>query len=218
MAWNARVGLATLSRVKDDAALVDRLYTDIEWALSQGLPQTDLVPMLERLARSAPPHTPHYVYAKRQLAELLVQKQPFRAARLAQDVLSQQADDRAYSVLGLSHMILGNYHLAEKAYRQALALVPHCPWYAHNLGHLLDVALDRPEKALPYLKLARTGLPHEPEIASSYAHALLHARQPTEALRELLAAVDHDESRAREVLARWSHALNNQVDSASIPR
>ncbi len=193
-------------RVNDDAALVDRLYTDIEWALSQGLPQTDLVPMLERLARQAPPHTPHYIYAKRQLAEILVREHPFRAARLAQDVLAQQSDDRAWSVVGLSHMILGNYRLAEKAFRQALRMVPHCPWYAHNLGHLLDAALHRPQDALKYLLLARRGLPHEPEIASSYAHALLRAGQPQQAWTELLEAVAHDEDRARRVWTRWSQA------------
>lgn len=190
--------------VNEDAALVDRLYTDIEWALSQGLPQTDLVFMLERLAKEAPPHTQHYVYAKRQLAELLVRHHPFRAARLAQDVLAQQPDDRASAVLGLSHMILGNYRLAEKAYRQALRMVPHCPWYAHNLGHLLDAALDRPEDALRYLLLARRGLPQEPEIASSYAHALLRAGKPDEAKRQLLIAVDQDHERAAQILDRWT--------------
>lgn len=192
--------------MKEDAALVHRLYTDIEWALAQGLPQTDLVCMLERLARQAEHGSVHYVYAKRQLAELVVRNHPFRAARLAQDVLSVQPDDRAYSVLGLSHMMLGNYRLAESAYRKALAMVPHCPWYAHNLGHLLDVALERSEEALKHLLLALRALPHEPEIRSSYAHALLRAGKSEEARRQLLIAVDHDDGRADDILDRWSKA------------
>jgi len=189
--------------VSEDAALVHRLYTDIEWALSQGLPQTDLVGMLERLAREAAPGSVHYVYAKRQLAELIVQHQPFRAARLAQDVLSVQQDDRAYSVVGLAHMMLGNYRLSEAAYRKALAMVPHCPWYAHNLGHLLDAALERSQDALRYLLLAVNALPHEPEIRSSYAHALLRAGRPEEARRQLMIAVDDDAAKAARILERW---------------
>lgn len=186
-----------------DAAQVDRLYTDIEWALAQGLPLADLVPMLERLARQAEPGSAHAIYAKRQLAELLVRTKPFRAARLAREVLSWQPDDRCFAVVGLSCMLMGHYALAEKAYRQALAMVPHCPWYAHNLGHLLDAALDRPQEGLKYLSIARRGLPHEPEIASSRAHALLRAGDRKEGLRELLVAVEGDLEKAQSVLERW---------------
>lgn len=160
--------------------------------------------MLERLGRTAPVGGVHYVYAKRLLAELLVKQQPFRAARLASEVLAHQEDDRAYAVLGLSHMLLGNYRLAEKAYRAALALSPHSPWYAHNLGHLLDVGLDRPEEALRLLAQAERTLPHEPEIRSSYAHALLRAGHGADARRELLVAVGEDEARADEILERWT--------------
>jgi len=189
--------------LKPDPPAPEAQYTDIAWALSQGLSQSELVPMLERLAASAPRGGVHYVYAKRLLAETLVRQEPFRAARLAREVLEVQDDDRAHAVLGLSHMLLGNFRLAERAYRAALGLAPHSPWYAHNLGHLLDVALDRPEEAVRLLAQARRALPLEPEIASSYAHALLRAGQPDRARQELLAAVDANEARAEEILARW---------------
>jgi len=159
--------------------------------------------MLERLASSAPRGGVHYIYAKRLLAEALVRQHPFRAARLATEVLEFQDDDRAHAVLGLSHMLLGNFRLAERAYRAALRLTPHSPWYAHNLGHLLDVALGRPDEAVRLLAQARRALPLEPEIASSYAHALLGAGDPVRARQELLAAVSADEARADEILARW---------------
>jgi Flp pilus assembly protein TadD len=189
--------------VKPDPPAPEAQYTDIAWALSQGLSQGELVPMLERLAQSAPHGGVHYIYAKRLLAETLVREHPFRAARLASEVLEHQDDDRAHAVLGLSHMLLGNFRLAERAYRAALRLAPHSPWYAHNLGHLLDVALDRPLEAVRLLAQARKALPLEPEIASSYAHALLRAGDTTRARQELLAAVAADEVRADEILARW---------------
>lgn len=189
--------------LKPDPPAPEEQYTDIAWALSQGLSQGELLPMLERLAGSAPRGGVHYIYAKRLLAETLVREHPFRAARLAREVLEFQDDDRAHAVLGLSHMLLGHFRLAERAYRAALRLAPHSPWYAHNLGHLLDVALEKPTEAVRLLAQARKALPHEPEIASSYAHALLRAGDSVRARRELLAAVDGDEARASDILARW---------------
>ena len=183
--------------------LVERLYTDIEWALSQGLPPAELVPMLERLVREADAGTAHGVYARRQLAELIVRRNPFRAARLASEALATEPDDATFAVLGLAHTLLGNYGLAVKAYRDSLRLAPRSPWVAHNLGHLLDAGLGRPREALPLLERAREALPREPEIASSLAHALLAAGQRERAHQELLAAVDDDEERAEEILKGW---------------
>lgn len=180
------------------------MYTDIEWALSQGLPAGDLVPMVERLMHQAEPHSPHANYAKRQLAELIVRKEPFRAARLAREVLRDNPDDdRAYAALGLACLLMGHYRLAERSYRSALALVAHCPWYAHNLGHLLDVGMNRAEEAVPLLNMARRTLPHEPEIASSYAHALYRAGRHDEAWKHLLFAVEDNQAKAREIRDGW---------------
>jgi Flp pilus assembly protein TadD len=182
--------------------LLDRLYTDIEWALSVGRGPAELIPMLERLVRQAPARGPHGTYARLKLAELTVQSSPFRAARLAQQVLDHEEEDRAYAVLGLAHLLLGSFRESERAYRSALRLAPRCPWYAHNLGHLLDVGLGRPEDALPYLRLAAGALPTEPEVRSSLAHALLATGDHAGARRELERALGCAR-RADDVLARW---------------
>lgn len=181
------------------------MYTDIEWALAQGHSVGQIVPMVERLMQRAEPRSPHSLYAKRQLAELIARSEPFRAARLSREVLLETPhDDRAYASLGLACLMMGHYRMAERAYRDALRLVPHCPWYAHNLGHLLDVALGRPKEALPWLKLSRRALSQEQEIASSYAHALLRAGQRQAARVELLFACDDDAQKVDGVLALWS--------------
>jgi Flp pilus assembly protein TadD len=161
--------------------------------------------MLQRLAKAAPPESEYAVYAQRNLAELLVRRSPFRAARLARGVLRTRDDDRAFAVLGLAHMLMGNFRCAEKAYRSALRLIPHCPWYAHNLGHLLDVGLNRPLEAVPFLRLALRGLPQEPEIASSLAHALLRSGARPDAKAVLERAGETVES-AESLLEGWATA------------
>ena len=190
--------------MEDNAPNVERIYTDIEWALCQGRPAGELIPMVERLINEAEPSSPHSTYAKRQLAELIVRREPFRAARLAHEVLKGQPDDdRALAVLGLANLLLRHFKMAERCYRRALALVPHCPWYAHNLGHMLDVALERPYEALPLLALSRRTLPLDREIAGSYAHGLWACGRDTEAWGHLLVAVDDNHTKAKEMLERW---------------
>ncbi len=189
--------------VTQRAPNVDRLYSDIEWALAHDLPPRELVPMLEKLLAHAEPQSAHAVYAQRQLAELVVQRDPWRAARLAREVLAVQDDDRAHAVLGLAHTLLGNYRSAERAYREALFLAPCSPWYSHNLGHLLDVALNRPRDALRYLRAAHQSLPLEPEIASSYAHALARAGRRDDAVPILARALDRNQEIAEALLDDW---------------
>jgi Flp pilus assembly protein TadD len=160
--------------------------------------------MLEKLLRHAPATSAHAIFAKRQLAELTVQRAPWRAARLARDVLEVlPEDDRAWAVLGLAHTLLGHFRSAEHAYREAVQLAPFSPWYAHNLGHLMDVALDRPKDALRYLLAAHRSLPHEPEIAGSLAHALARANRWHEAVPILSKALGKDEAAAEAMLRDW---------------
>ncbi len=170
---------------KRSAETVERLLSDVEWALEKGLGARDLVPMLERLLRRAASGSDAWVFASRQLAEQVVQRDPWRAAGLARRVLESCDDDRSWAVLALALTLMGHYRAAARAYRRALALAPDCPNHLHNLGHLLDVALDRPRSALPYLKLAHQAVPYEPEIAASYAHALARAGRVDEARRLL---------------------------------
>jgi hypothetical protein len=68
--------------------------------------------------------------------------------------------------------MLGNYVYARTAYARARTFAPENPWYAHNLGHLLDIALGKPEEACAHLKYALDCLPRNADLALSYAHAL----------------------------------------------
>jgi tetratricopeptide (TPR) repeat protein len=187
---------------------LERMLTDVEWAMSKQFAARDLVPMLENLVRAAPSVSEAAYFAKLRLSELIVGDAPFRAARLARDVLVRGESERAWAVLGLAHTLLGNYRVAARSYRKALALAPECPVYEHNLGHVLDVALDRPRDALVHLARAHRDLPEEREIASSYAHALLRSGQ-LERARELLLLAVKGPAEAEEILKTWQCANGN---------
>jgi tetratricopeptide (TPR) repeat protein len=191
---------------------LERMLTDVEWAMSKQFAARDLVPMLENLVRAAPSASEASYFAKLRLSELIVGDAPFRAARLARDVLKSGESDRAWAVLGLAHSLLGHYRLSARSYRRALALAPECAVYEHNLGHVLDVALDRPRDALAHLERAHRDLPEEREIASSYAHALLRSGQPEKA-RELLLRAVKGSAEADEILKAWQYANGNRPPS-----
>src|SRR6185436_18144114 len=176
---------------------LDQLITDVEWAMAQRFPARDLVPMLENLVKAAPSGSEPAHFAKLQLAELTVMNSPWRAARFARDVLAGGEGDRAWAVLALAYTLLGHYRIAARAYRRALALAPDCAVYEHNLGHLLDIGLNRPKDAVRYLARAHKNLPEEPEIASSYAHALLRLGQEAQARKLLARAIDDPERAER---------------------
>jgi tetratricopeptide (TPR) repeat protein len=186
------------------------MLTDVEWAMSKQFAARDLVPMLENLVRAAPAASEAAYFAKLRLSELIVGDAPFRAARLARDVLTSGESDRAWGVLGLAHSLLGHYRSAARAYRCALALAPDCAVYEHNLGHVLDVALNRPRDAIAHLERALRGMPEEREIASSLAHALLRSGQPEKA-RELLLRAVGGPAEADEILKVWRYANGNRA-------
>ncbi len=181
---------------------VERLQSNIAWAVAHGLGARDLIPMLERLIEHAPRGSECRVAAERQLAELIVESAPWRAALLTRAVLEHKDDDRAWALFGLAHTLLGNHVSAKKAYLRALARAPGCASYAHNLGHLIDVAFDRPREALRWLKQAHGAAPHEEEIAASYAHALARSGQVSDAV-SILTRVVGSKRRAVELLDRW---------------
>jgi len=187
---------------------LERMLTDVEWAMSKQFAARDLVPMLENLVRAAPAASEAAYFAKLRLSELIVGDAPFRAARLARDVLVRGESDRAWAVLGLAHTLLGNYRVAARSYRRALALAPDCGVYEHNLGHVLDVALNRPHDALAHLERAHRDLPEESEVASSYAHALLRSGQLDKA-RKLLALAVESPDEADGILKAWQYANGN---------
>jgi tetratricopeptide (TPR) repeat protein len=187
-----------------DKAHSEELRKTVEKALRRALDPGQLIPSLHRLARTAAPGSDESVFAHRQLAELLVERAPWRASLFAKKVLAHRpGDDRAWAILGLAQTLLCHYRFAVHAYQQALTCAPRNPWYAHNLGHLLDVALGRPNEALAWLKTAYTGAAKNPEIAASFAHALARAGRVEQAKRVVRRALKRGASPELDALARW---------------
>lgn len=182
---------------------VEELLSDVSWAIAQKLPKRDLLAMLARLVASAEPGSPEERFAKLELARLALDKQPFRAARLAQEVLRHGPDEAALGLLGIAHMRLGHFRAARHAFERALRIVPDDPAVLHNLGHLLDVAFDQPEEALPHLALA-SRLADEPSIASSHAHALARTGQKARAEQILVRNARLSPGLAHATVEAWT--------------
>ena len=186
---------------------VERIRRDVDQALRDRAEPEAILPLLARLARAAVPESEAWIFAHRHLAELGVEHDPWRAALFARRVLAQHPDDDgAWAVLGLAQSLLGHYRYAARAYERALALVPENPWYAHNLGHLYDVALDRPADALPLLSRATFAETGEADIAASYAHALARCGKLSVAKRILKRAIRHGATADQMALSRWLDA------------
>jgi Flp pilus assembly protein TadD len=183
---------------------IDTLRRNVEWALRNARGADEVLPMLAKLARTAEPESDAWVLAHRHLAELAVDRDPWRSAIFARRVVRvDPEDDGAWAVLGLSQTLLGNYRYAVSAYRRAIALAPQNPWYGHNLGHLLDVALGRPSDALVLLADAYKREPKEAEIAASYAHALARAGKLAQAKKVLRRVVAKGATSEQMILWRW---------------
>jgi tetratricopeptide (TPR) repeat protein len=159
-------------KAKDPSEL-DRLRARIDDALRRERPRGEVMPLLERLLTHAPDHGELYVYAHRRIAELLLQTEPWRAAlHLRRVIKAGSADDTAHALMGLCQALLGNFDSAVFHYERALAIEPGNAWYHHNLGHLLDVALNLPQAALPHLRWAHDSQPMEDEVTASLSHCL----------------------------------------------
>jgi len=186
---------------------VERLLSDVAWALEHDLPDRDLTAMLESLRRSAPRGSSACLFAELRLAERKLQSQPFRAAVFARSVAMQSNDHQAWGLLGLALTRLGEHRAAVRAFRRALAVNPRDPAHAHNLGHVLDVAFDRPRQALGYLERAHRAEPEVGEIAASYAHALARVGARARALELLIERAGQSGPEAEATLARWEALL-----------
>lgn len=161
---------------------MEQLRNEAEALLRRARPRKELVPVLERLAAIAPEGSEDATFAHRHLAELSIEENPWRAAlHLRRVVLARGEDDVVHALLGLCHALLGNFRAAVSHYRRALAIVPRNPWYHHNVGHLLDVALATPGQALPHLRSAHRLEPLEDEITASLAHCLAGSGELAEA-------------------------------------
>lgn len=191
---------------------LSKLQRSVEWALRNELPSAELVRMLRPLVNATEPATPSGCHARLQLAEhLLLAKadtsSAWQACSLLRSVVQASRDPeqlrRAHGARGLALSVLGHLRSARAAYREALAIDPSDPVCAHNLGHLESVHFGAHHSALRWLRVAHLGLPGDPEIAASLAHALCRAGYEERALRVLRrSSVDAD--RARQLVRSWS--------------
>src|SRR5260221_7162653 len=62
---------------------IDTLRRNVEWALRNALYADEVLPMIAKLARSADPESGAWVLAHRHLAELAVDRDPWRFASFA---------------------------------------------------------------------------------------------------------------------------------------
>ncbi len=151
---------------------------------------------IEMMVKTVREGSQEWTALQRKLAELTVEEDPWRASLAAKKAIAySETDDRAWAVLALAQALLGQHRFAAHAYREALRHAPENPWYAHNLGHLLDVAMDAPGEALPLLARAANELPTVRSVRASYAHALGRTGNLA-AARKLLAGKKTIEERA----------------------
>jgi hypothetical protein len=180
------------------------LRRQIEWTLSRAVDPSDVLPMLHRLSRLADEGSDESLFANLHLAELLVERDPWRAALYARRVLAHRPDDdRGWATLALCQTLLGNYKFAVSAYHNALTSAPKNPWYAHNLGHLLDVALGRARDAVGWLRRAYQSAAYSGEVSASYAHALARVGRLGDARKVLARAMRRGSSREHSALLKW---------------
>ena len=181
------------------------LRLSIERSLTGAFDPADVLPRLARLARLAPEGSDDGVFAHQRLAELVVDRDPWRAALYIRRALAHRSfDDRPWAILAFCQTLLGNFRCAVSAYERAIARAPTNPTYAHNLGHLLDVALGQPEHAVPWLRAAHEAKRENTEIVASFAHALGRAGKLVEARALVVRALaTHRGSRELEALLVW---------------
>jgi tetratricopeptide (TPR) repeat protein len=159
-----------------------RLRKRVERALAGGDRGIDVLRDLEAIVRGTDEGNRDALFAHRQLAELLLEQSPWRAAlHLRKLIHADAADDGVFALMGLCQAMLGNFRSAIASYQRAIELASRNPWYHHNLGHLLDVGLGRCAIAVRHLRLAHELEPGEDEITASLAHCLARLGELPEA-------------------------------------
>jgi Flp pilus assembly protein TadD len=155
----------------EQASTVEELWERAEEALEASSKRAE--GLLTQLVSAAEEGSEASLYAHRHLAELHLESNPWKAALHLRRVLGHCAEDDAlHALMGLCHALLGNYRVAVRSYQEASALAPQTPWYHHNLGHLMDVALDDPVGAERHLRCAYDLEPEHDEIIGSLAHCV----------------------------------------------
>ena len=154
------IDVATLQRRAEDAIRGQR-------------PRAMIVGLLEEIIAHAHEGSAACRFAHRQLAELRLEEAPWSAAlHLRRVIAATPDDDAAHALMGLCQALQGKYRAAVASFRKALTITPGNPWYHHNLGHLLDVALDAPSEAIYHLRKAHRADPSQEEVGASLAHCL----------------------------------------------
>ena len=184
----------------DEERELVKLRARVDDALRRDVSRGELEPLLKRLLELAGDDSDDGLFCHRHLAELHLEENPWQAAlHLRRVVRVAPGDDMAHALMGLAQALLGNFDAAVMSYTRALALAPYNPWYHHNVGHLLDVALDLPRRALSHLRKAHEAQPLEDEVTASLAHCLARCGQLAEAEQyaseALDLAPDHEEHR-----------------------
>ncbi|MDP3278104.1 MAG: hypothetical protein Q8Q09_23160 [Deltaproteobacteria bacterium] len=197
----------------------DRRYQSLLAAVQAGRAKAYLLPLLESLASEAEEASEPWVFAHRTLAELLLEQSPWRAALHARKLVQGVPDLAAsHALYGLTMAMQGHYPLAISAYRRAVAIAEDNPWYFHNLGHLLDAALDDPKQALRWLKLAHEIAPEQVEVAASLVHCLIRLGARDEA-RDVLAEARTcaPRSAALDDLDAWLKSEDEPMPKVAVP-
>ncbi|MGB0679222.1 MAG: hypothetical protein ACPGUV_06130 [Polyangiales bacterium] len=199
-------------------AEVERLRSQVEHRLQRAKPGVAVESLLERLLQLSEDGSDTALFAHQHLAELLFQRAPWRAALHLRQVLQlRPQDDVVLALMGLAQAVMGNFRTAIAMYRRAVAVQSHNPWYLHNLGHILDVALRQPEAGLPHLQQAHALCPEEHEIEASLAHCLGALGHQAEALLHIEAALQQA-PRHREHLALRRWLLTGSGEPSFAPR
>jgi len=202
------------------ASTVEELWEQAEEALEASSKRAE--GLLTKLASLADEGSDASLFAHRHLAELHLEGNPWKAALHLRRVLGHCADDDIlHALMGLCQALLGNYRVAVRSYHRASNLAPQTPWYHHNLGHLIDVALDDPAGAESHLRRAYELEPEHDEIIGSLAHCVARLGNLDEAQR--LAALAQEKGPCNpdhRVLLDWieSGATDAPAASATVRR
>lgn len=228
------MALTRRSHNSHDPASLTQLGQSISRALYTGETISSLTALLTALAEKADEGSEAWAYACTQLAEQIAASDPWRASLLVKRVIAAGPHRaEAYGVLGLAQSFLGNHRYAVTCYEAALefahadSTLQATPRFRvtllHNLGHLYDVALDNPRKAIPPLSRAFRLAATDPsrksrrrgahahhlwpcergEITASLAHALVRAGFTRVATAVLRSAKLGERTRTQLDLARW---------------
>ena len=183
---------------------IHELVSDVSWAIAQRLPKRDLLAMLARLVASAAPGSPEERFAKLELARLVVDKQPFRAARLAQEVLSSGPDEVALGLLGIAHMrsvIFGPRARVRKGAAARPGRSGRCSTISATSSTWHSIDPTRRSLTSPTRSASSSD---EPAIASSYAHALARTGQEARAEQLLVKGARLSPGLAHATVEAWT--------------